>query len=880
MTGRDFRVPLVVKEHAGLDRRHEWVRLGVPFAEGVLCDASQMVVADASGQLLPRQARALATWPDDTIKWLLLDLLADVPANGVANLTVRPASCDDASAHQDALPLALGLEQREGCWIVDTGAAVFRLGAEGAALIGSVQVGGTELLTPAGVSVCLTGCSGRVYATVTRRLYVEESGPIRAVIVAEGDLRCAGGDGALEFKARLTFVSGAANLALEFQVRNPHAARHPGGLWDLGDRGTVLFDDLSLSMTPAAPVQALRWYAERPDRMRTEEPVPWSLYQDSSGGENWDSANHLDVEGGSSVTFRGYRVRSGDADEHMLIAEGDRATPAVQVVTAAGSIAATTEDFWQNFPKALRWNGDALSVGLFPGESRAPHALQGGEQKRHTALLEFLGPNASTSIAQRQRPVTVSIDPIWVEESRVIESFVAASHDRNELYLRYVNAIVEGPHAFLAKRELIDEYGWRNFGELYADHEAVRHQGPRPLVSHYNNQYDFVYGSMVHFLRTGDARWRQLGEEAARHTIDIDIYHTDEDRAAFSHGLFWHTDHHRPAATCTHRTYSARNGRGPAYGGGPSNEHNYTSGLLLFYYLTGDSEAAGAVRELADWVIGMDDGSRSALGLIDPGPTGLASKTVDDSYHKAGRGAGNSINALLDAYQLTGERPYLEKAEELIRRCIHPADDVDELGLLEPEFRWSYLVFLQVLGKYLHLKLAWHESDYMLHYARASLLHYARWIAVHEVPYKDVLHKVELPTETWPAQDMRKCHVLHLAAEFAPPAERPGLRAKAAFFFERSLNDVLSFDTAYLTRPLVILCVYGHVHGYYEAHHDEDRVGAALSYSFGSPVAFEPQKRRWRSALPKRIRRLVAKVRRAGLERLGFLRHYTTPSRL
>ena len=101
----------------------------------------------------------------------------------------------------------------------------------------------------------------------------------------------------------------------------------------------------------------------------------------------------------------------------------------------------------------------------------------------------------------------------------------------------------------------------------------------------------------------------------------------------------------------------------------------------------------------------MDDGALTLLGVVDSGPTGLASKTVSLDYHGPGRGAGNSINALLDAYTLSNDRRYAAKAEELIQRCIHPSDDIGTLGLDDPEYRWSYLVFLQVLGKYLDLKL-------------------------------------------------------------------------------------------------------------------------------------------------------------------------------
>ena len=141
------------------------------------------------------------------------------------------------------------------------------------------------------------------------------------------------------------------------------------------------------------------------------------------------------------------------------------------------------------------------------------------------------------------------------------------------------------------------------------------------------------------------------------------------DQAAYNGGLFWHTDHYRDAATSTHRCYSRAN-RGSAgrnYGGGPCNEHNYTTGLLHYYYLTGNPQARDTVLCLADWVIAMDDGRRTVLGLIDRGATGSASSTTEPDYHGPGRGCGNSVNALLDAWLLTCDRGYLDKAEQLIR---------------------------------------------------------------------------------------------------------------------------------------------------------------------------------------------------------------------
>lgn len=878
-----FRVPIRIEERAGDERSLEPVRIGVPLPKGLLLEAEGTVLVDEAGRPLPLQARALARWPDQSVKWLLVDTLASVRASERLSVFLCDARSTAATGTEEA---TARIEEHGAVWQIDTGAAIFEGGGNPSVLLESARLQGTELLDAGGVSLLLTGCTGRQYRATAARRWIEERGPVRVVVASEGHFEPeqGGKPGAsgppLLFKSRLIVSGGTGCVRLEITLHNPQPARHPGGLWDLDDQGTLLFEDASLSLELAHPARELRWQAEHGQDWHTEAPADWSLYQDSSGGENWDSDNHIDGKGALTVTFRGYRVTYGGESGPKLIAEGDRATPCISVATDQGVVRAGTSEFWQTFPKALRWNGGVLEVGLFPAECRAPFALQGGEQKRHTVLLEFAAPGLQSSLPAFRQPLEVAVDPAWVEQSGAIECFVAASRDPNHRYLDYVQSIIEGPDRFEAKRELIDEFGWRHYGDLYADHESVGHHGARPLVSHYNNQYDFIYGALVHFLRTGDHRWWRLADAAARHVMDIDIYHTDGDKAAFNHGLFWHTDHYKPAATCTHRTYSRRNGRRQSYGGGPSNEHNYTSGLTLYFYLTGDPEAALAVSELAEWVIAMDRGIGDTRGDVGSAVTGLASKTVDPSYHKAGRGAGNSINALLDAWQLAGERKYLDKAEELIRRCIHPADDIDALRLAEPELRWSYLVFLQVLGKYLHLKLESGRVDPAFHYSRASFLHYARWMSRHEVPYKDVLHKVDIPTETWPAHDMRKCHVLHVAAEFAPAEERASLHERAAFFFERSLADVLGFDTAYLTRPLVILCVCGFVHSYYLSHPDAGLDWKAVPTSFGSPEPFASRATSRLTSFPARARVFLARALRAGSERLDLFGRYSTPSRL
>jgi hypothetical protein len=239
-------------------------------------------------------------------------------------------------------------------------------------------------------------------------------------------------------------------------------------------------------------------------------------------------------------------------------------------------------------------------------------------------------------------PLLVVADPSAFCAAEEVAPLRAGNQKSRDGYRALVDVAIDEGSSFRERRECIDEFGWRNFGELYADHESVG--SDTPLVSHYNNQYDALAGLIARFLATGERRWWTLADELASHVNDIDIYHTRGDRSAYSGGYFWHTVHYQPACAATHRAYSGRTG---ASGGGPSNEHNYTTGLMLHYLLTGSARSREAVVQLADWVVEMDDGTKSKLRWIDTGDTGYASSTRSPDYHGPGRGAANLRSAAL-----------------------------------------------------------------------------------------------------------------------------------------------------------------------------------------------------------------------------------------
>jgi hypothetical protein len=827
------RMPSALRQRLG-----EPVTFGMPFPKGLVTSLDGCALIAADGHAGPVQAEVRERWSDGSVRWGLMHGLVDWAGDETrcgldlaAGAAVRPADTRRRVVAERGL---------DGAVVVDTGVTRFVCAAGPAFPFARVQNRtGQDLLNATASGLQIVDADGQRGEVVIESVDVEHDGPLCLSIRWRG--RLARGPSAhwLDLDARGQFFAGLPTVRLAVTIRNPRAAQHPGNFWELGDTGSAVIREARLVLTLAGS-GAIRVQGS----VEAEAPLvpfetPFELYQESSGGPLWDSPVHVNRDGRVPMRFPGYRLTSGSA-----VTTGRRASPVVALTSGDVYVAVAAPGFWQNFPRAIEVRDQAVIVGLWPGQSPDVHELQGGEQKTHDIVLAFdRDPVCETPLDWCRAPALVRADPDWYCSSGVVPYLVPERADSCVEYRTLVRAAIEGNDTFESKREGIDEYGWRNFGDLYADHEAVRASNAAPFVSHYNNQYDAVAGFAVQFFRSADPRWWTLMAELATHVVDIDLYHSLEDRTAYSGGPFWHTCHYVDAGRSTHRSYPQAPG---VSGGGPGNEHNYSTGLLLHHFLTGDPRSREAVEQLADWVLRIDDGRRSRLRWLDRGDTGLASATREPGFHGPGRGAANSIAALLDGYRVTGRAIYLDKAECLIRRCIHPDDDIDERGLLDAETRWSYTVFLQVLCRYLEESAERGTRGATYAWARESVLRYARWMALRERPYLDAPEQLEYPTETWAAQDMRKCEVLLRASLLGrDDDERRLLRDRAAFFFHTSLRTLGQMTTRTLVRPVVILLTNGPGLAWF-SQSPAARLPEAMDgpHDFGQPATFVPQRAR------------------------------------
>lgn len=846
-------LPAYVHANGAVDLSGSVISSGLCVPRGLLTEVSLLRVGGLS-EPVTAQAEVLNRWSDGSIRWMLVSFV--IPATDsqtVAGKRLRCASLNRRLAgvqlpvtfrpvapEDDSAASRLFVQCREHT-VVKVVRNVIQISAQ--LFDGADSIQRTLRIAPR-----LSCPNDTVKDLIVDGVLCEVYGPVRQVFVVS--TRAADRpDVTLQF--RITNWPTAGLIDFETRIRNTRRAVHKEGLWDLGDCGSFRFNGLEMevSIDQLESPFSTRWLFEsNQSACEAAESDHVTVRQFASGGSKRTGP------GPSSDQQRlppcGYEVRWG-----AVTWQGHRAEPVVTLASADAFLAVAVPEFWQKFPTSVSAECGRIKVGLFPEVSEEPYELQGGEQSTQSiriatgSLRVRMSVSAATAAAavigprllhQVLTPPQLISAPDWYWYADVFPWFPGSDSDsdvdvRNDSFgtqeenqaddcgipqehavgsrLRdYLTDATSGEFSLEMRRARIDEYGWRNFGDVHADHEQTHFAGRETVVSHYNNQYDLIYGGILQFAATGDLRWRELFDPLARHVIDIDIYHTNQDRAAFNGGLFWHTDHYVDAGTATHRTYSRRNLRtGTAYGGGPGAEHNYTTGLMYYHFLTGSAAAREAVLSLAEWVIRMDDGRNTVFALLDDGPTGLASATFDPDFHGPGRGAGNSLNALLDAWLLTNSDRFLRKAEELIRRCVHPNQDIGALHLLDAERHWSYTVFLTSLSRYLLLKREAGATDGMYAYARGVMSHYGRWMAKFERPTLSCPDELQYPTEAWAAQDVRKANVLHLAAACEDdPGQARTMRMKARELSDAAWNDLYEFSNAHLTaRCLAILMTEG-----------------------------------------------------------------------
>ena len=773
-------INIQICERSGLARTAEPVKFSIPFAQGELSHPHHLTLSLAAKPIFA-QYQVLTYWPDGSIRWLQISCILSVAANfsGCLTLTVH--------AEPQAIPdVRSRVEKTSAGWLLQRDFTQYSV---------NTQTLCTKIRQD---EQCWDLSFEFAYQDGQTTVFLAEqntehwvSGPVFDELLVSGFLGATAPT--LRISLLLRFWHQAGIIEVEARLHNPQRAMHPGGLWDLGDPGSIQFHAFSaLLKSHQSGKAALKPSPER-EWLDVSESDELQLLQASSGKANWRSANHQNAQGEVKLLYKGYKVFQNDNE----IAQAEQASPVAQLNGENWKCQIAQAEFWQNFPSAISCKKDRLKLCLFPAITGQNYELQGGERK--TQRFAVAVGHSTGTLHWLQQPLRCQLAVAHYHTANAFPWFGPLQDDDP------VNALLtlalNGKHSFSAKRDIIDEYGWRNFGDIFADHESL-YLPPEhaPYISHYNNQYDPVFGFARQFALTGDSRWFQLMDELARHVTDIDIYHTEQDRVEYNNGLFWHTDHYLPAHTATHRTYSKHNQTSSIpgqTGGGPATEHCYTTGLKYHFWLTGNPQSKAAVIQLAEWMNALHGEAPGLLNQL----WAIKSRELPAlltrikgkarSLFPLTRGTGNYITALLDAYDLSLNLRYLKQCATVIKHSIAATDNIESRNLLDVEVAWSYTILLTSIARYLQLKKLLGEFDADFHYARESFLAYCRWMVQHERLYLSAATELEFANDTWLAQDIRKAMLMFQAAELSP--------AEASVFLDKA-NCWLTAITAGLAQ--------------------------------------------------------------------------------
>ena len=787
-----MNVSINIEEQNGIIRKNQPVALGVPLPKGLISHRKNLVLKDENNNVKDCQVEVLGFWPDESLKWISLHFKVDIKSRSKITYYLTEAIYENENKAN------LLLTVNEELLKVNTGKVSVNISKRQGNIFSLCVESGEEKQSNA-LNIKLVDENGRVFDAVIQKCWFEkndDNSALKKDIFIEGvfsnPLLSP-----LKFQSKVTFFSDTSFFKLDFTLHNPQAAKHEGGLWDLGDISSINFTSLAICLTSPRSLKSRIADQLTKDTVIFEQD--FHIQQFSSGGEQWNSPIHKDASGKVALEYNGYKISEKDS-----VLTGKRILPSISLISDTQTICAYIENFWQNFPKAITKEDNELKLALFP---EGTFELQAGEKKTHSVWFDFDSNSDEQNFDWVAYPLNLNLEPEYIASTCALEYF-SNKHPEDEL-LSIINKGINGNSDFFKKREQVDEYGWRNFGELYADHEALGYKGPELLVSHYNNQYDPLYGFVYQFLLTGDHKWFELADDLAKHVVDIDIYHTLNDKDEYNGGLFWHTDHYLDASTCTHRTFSKNHQaayEGYTSGGGPGGQHCYTTGLKYHYLLTGNENSKNAVLKLADWITYSFEGSNrflaKLLAIKQSGNHGVKDHVLEK--YPMDRGTGHYIIALLDAHELTQKQSYLARAFNLITNTIHPNDDICLRNFDNIEATWFYTVFLQSVGRFLLIKEQMNQLDENFYYARDAMLHYANWMLVNESPYLEQKEKLEFPNTTWAGQDLRKVGIFYMANYYSP-VKNGAFVEKATCFYQHIVNTLKKDSNNDFTRILALL---------------------------------------------------------------------------
>ena len=630
--------PLTVREPAGIARHHAPITSGVPFGKGELrsADAITLLTTGTKPAAMPLQTEVLARWADGSIKWLLLDFQADLPANKTTTFVVKYGPGVTRPPVTNPIVITDGYEGMS----VDTGRLRMHLDRKNFRPLTAIWLDrnedgrytdeerithadspGLSLPTPDGNQFH----AHRSPIQITR----EQQGPLRTCLKLKGTHKNENGH-FFRYIIRLHLFRGKPDIRIDYTFVNDNAAK---------------------TMSQVASLTC-GW------KLAGTDPAFYHL-----AGPRTDPPRLFQVDD------RRFRVNNQPA--------GRTASGWAATWNRQGGIAVGVRHFWQNWPKSLSVGQRGLSVGILPGfakgtydgrpirdEAKLFYYLRNGEYsfkigvaKTHEMWATFFTgkPTPETlddHFRSRQQRLLAQATPERIAATAVLGAMPPARPGPTAAYDKWFSGFLD---KHMHGQEEVREYGLLNFGDWYSI----------PWDSWGNLEYDTTRCFFQQYLRTGDRRYFDQAEPAARHLIDVDVVHA-VNQPIREYGGSWQIE---PGAIWAHSVGHT----GGYYGRYDGEKYHDIAPLIMkgAYQL-------GLVDLGHHWIGGAFDhflltGDRRTQEVAVMVSDAMARRTPT-RYTDHLRGIGWPLQMMMAAWDATGNQAYLAAATRQWRRLRQHLD--------------------------------------------------------------------------------------------------------------------------------------------------------------------------------------------------------------
>lgn len=520
------------------------VRCGIPLPVGAVDDVGDVEFRDPRGNRQAVQCRVINRWSDGSVRWMLLDAIQHGEDTGALRVEMRKAGAP-AMAPEHPVHVRLSPPGRAEIETADVRLAV---GTEGGPLTVNLRAPQVALneLTPR------MELPGKVVTTRVESIKIVDSGPLRAEVQIDGRLQ-SDETRVGRFVARLAGFSNQPYARLTWRVFNDTPAALAWSQYDLVGETNGLED----------------------------AAVQWAAAGRSAGGA-------LRLEQSEADAFRVVDARG------ELLDKGRRAAGWLARTDTPGTLAVFVRHFAEQFPSALEWDHQRLTISLAPDrDGSAGYMPTEGEAKRHEIWFGLWNrPLASQALQAVAR---------------------CAEHPPRYFDARYTclsGAMGRGAVHNKEQFSGLDSFMEQTYGEVDANRFyqfGIRHWGDqiydRDEDYWRNGYYDRQHGFASEFLMSGDPRWFDRLEATVRHIIDVDVCHASREHPEWVGSIHGYN--------------------GPNHTGGPPwDVQQRIKGTLAYWRLTGDADARDAALGVADSAVAANRGMgrrsvRAHAGILD-----------------------------------------------------------------------------------------------------------------------------------------------------------------------------------------------------------------------------------------------------------------------